>query len=164
MLAAFPISNRMPFLPIILLQHDLNTSSLSLELKWQTYPVARLHLVTRGLFHLLIGFAFCQEFCFEPRVNCLSSTQKFETCTKVVYVLFTTCSGREMALGELRFTFLSHGGCSRKLHCRLLFATIKLMGTNHLACENPIQPLSEKYSNQHKRIFLLLVKFPFKKV
>ena len=125
------------------------------------YPVARLHLVTRGLFHLLIGFAFCQEFCFEPRVNCLSSTSKFETYTKVIYVLFSTCSGREMGLRELRFTFPSHVGCSAvfylpcyKAHGDKIIWLVRI----------PIQPLSEKYSNQHKRIFLLLVKFPFKKV
>lgn len=96
------------------------------------YPVARLHLVTRGLFHLLIGIAFCQEFLFQLRVNCLSSTPKFEACTKVVYVLFTTCSGREMGLGELRFTFLSQKEKVPQKETLLqsfICHAIKLMGT-----------------------------------
>lgn len=92
------------------------------------YPVARLHLVTRGLFHLLIRVAFFQEFHFQPGVNCLSSTPKFEACTKMVYALFTSCSGREMGLGELRFTFSSHIGCNMKLYHSPLFARYNAHG------------------------------------
>lgn len=53
---------------------------------------------------------FLPGISFQPRVNCLSSIPKCEVCTKVVYVLFTTCSGRDMDLGELTFTFSSHVG------------------------------------------------------
>lgn len=128
------------------------------------YPVACLHLVTRGLFHLLIGFAFCQEFCFEPQVNCLSSTPKFETCTKVVYVLFTTCSGREMGLAELRFTFPSHMGCSRKLYCSLLFAMLlSSWGQNHLACENPNTTIFREVFKPAQDNFSFAGKIPFQK-
>lgn len=67
---------------------------------------------------------FLPESHFQPRVNCLSSTPKSEACTEVVYVLFTACSGREMGLGELRFTFSRHVNCNMKLYCSLLFSVL----------------------------------------
>lgn len=102
------------------------------------HPVVCLHVVTRELFHLLIGIAFCQEFCFQPRAICLLSTPKFKACTTELYVLFTTCSSNEMGLGELIHFLMSIYGAAI-WNCIIIFylPCYVIQDKSSWACVNP---------------------------
>lgn len=112
-----PLHQLWHFLASVSLQHNPNSPYFSLLLKWQMEPVSHLLVGTRKLVHLLTGIVLGQEFHLQPRVKCLLSTLKFETCTRVACVLFTPHPFRWS--GEPGFSF-----STMKLQSNLLWAVL----------------------------------------